>query len=65
MTKPVEPEHAAAQLASQGIAATLERGEESARFATQVLGNSARPFARLGFEEEPSGYAAALRKYAP
>ena len=30
-----------------------------------VLGNSAKAFAQIAFEEEPSGYTAALRKHAP
>ena len=65
MTDPINPELAAALLRAQGAAATPENAEAGARFATLVLGNSAKAFAQLAFEEEPSGYTAALRKNAP
>jgi len=65
MTKPINPDLAAALLAAQGTASTPESAEAAARFATLVLSNSAKAFAQLAFEEEPSGYTAALRKYAP
>jgi hypothetical protein len=65
MTQLLMPEHVAALLAAQGIATAPEGTEATARFATMVLGNSAKAFAQLAFEEEPSGYTAALRKGAP
>ena len=65
MTKPLTPENAAALLAAQGLASTPESAEAAARFATLVLGKSARVFAQLAFEDEPSGYTAALRKNSP
>lgn len=64
MTKPINPDVAAALLDAQGIASTPESAEAGARFATLVLCNSARAFAQLAFEEEPSGYTAALRTHA-
>ena len=65
MTNPINPDLAAALLGAQGVAATPEGAEATARFATLVLGNSAKAFAQLGFEEEPSGYTAAMRSNAP
>jgi uncharacterized protein len=65
MSHPVIPELAAALLSAQGVASTPESTEAAARFATLVLGNSARAFAQLAFEDEPSGYTAALRRNAP
>ena len=65
MTPPLSPDAAAALLAAQGLSATPESAEAGARFATLVLGNSAKAFAQLAFEDEPSGYTAALRKHAP
>ncbi len=65
MTNPINPELAAALLAAQGLASTPESAEAGARFAALVLGNSAKAFARLAFEDEPSGYTAALRKHSP
>ena len=59
------PELAAALIQAQGISSTPESAETNARFANLVLGNSASPFAKLAFEDEPSGYTAALRKNAP
>ena len=65
MAKPLTSEHAAALLEAQGIASTPESAETNARFATLMLGNSAPPFAKLAFEDEPSGFTAAMRKNAP
>lgn len=65
MTKPVSPEVAAALVSAQGVAPTVESAAEDARFATLVLANSAKAFVQLAFEDEPSGYAAALRRNAP
>ncbi len=65
MTNPINPDLAAALLVAQGLASTPESAEAGARFATLVLGNSAKAFAQLAFEEEPSGYTASLRKNAP
>ena len=58
---PLSPEAATALLTAQGVASTPEGAESNARFTTLVLGNSAKAFAQLAFEEEPSGYSAALR----
>jgi hypothetical protein len=65
MNSPLKPADAAALLAAQGIEATPEGAEADARFATLMLGKSAAPFARLAFEDEPSGYTAGLRRNAP
>ena len=58
------PEAAAAVLGAQGIQAAPEAADGYARFVALQLGNSARSFARLAFEEEPSGYGAALKANA-
>ena len=65
MTNPVSPELAGALVSAQGVTPTVESAAEGARFATLVLANSAKAFVQLAFEEEPSGYTAALRKNAP
>ena len=65
MTIPVSPEVAAALVSAQGVTPTVESAADDARFANLVLGNSAKTFALLAFEDEPSGYAAAQRKNAP
>ena len=51
--------------AAQGIAISAESSAGAAKFTALVLGNSAKVFATLAFEDEPSGYTAALRKNAP
>ena len=61
MKQPLSPEAAAALLSAQGLSSTPENAQTNARFATLVLGNSAKAFAQLAFEEEPAGYTAALR----
>jgi hypothetical protein len=63
MAKPVSPETAAALLEAQG--GSTESAADVAKFATMVLGSSARAFATLKFEDEPSGYTAAQRRNAP
>jgi hypothetical protein len=63
MSNPVSPETAAALLEAQG--SSVENAADVAKFATLVLGNSARAFATLAFEDEPSGYTAAQRRNAP
>ncbi len=65
MDKSVSPELAGALVAAQGIAVTPESAAECAKFATLVLTNSAKAFATLAFEQEPSGYAEAQRRHAP
>ena len=65
MTQPLTAEHAGALVSAQGVTPTPESAAADARFAALVLGNSAKAFAQLAFEEEPSGYTAALRKHAP
>ena len=65
MTEFVTPELAGARVSAQGVTPTPESAAADARFAALVLGNSAKAFAQLAFEEEPSGYTAALRKHAP
>ena len=65
MTNPINSDLAAALLGAQGVASTPEGAEAAARFATLVLGNSAKAFAQLAFEDEPSGYTAALRRNTP
>ena len=65
MTPPVTTELAVALLGAQGVATTPAAAAAAARFATLVLGNSAKAFAELAFEDEPSGYTAALRRNAP
>jgi hypothetical protein len=58
---PLPPEAAAALLAVQGLSASPEGADTYARFVTLQLANSAKEFAQLAFEAEPSGYVAALR----
>ena len=65
MTLPLTAEHAGALVSAQGVTPTPESAAADARFAALVLGNAAKAFAQLAFEEEPSGYTAALRKNAP
>jgi hypothetical protein len=65
MTNPINSDLAAALLAAQSIATTPQGAEATARFVTLMLGNSAKAFVQLAFEDEPSGYTAALRKHAP
>ena len=65
MTESVTPELAGALIAAQGVTPTPESAAADARFAALVLGNSAKAFAQLAFEAEPSGYTAALRRHAP
>ena len=65
MTEPVTPELAGALVRAQGVTPTPESAAADARFAATVLGNSAKAFAALAFEDEPSGYAAAQRRNAP
>jgi hypothetical protein len=61
---PLPADAAAALLAAQGLPSTPESADANARFATLVLGNSAKAFSELAFEAEPSGYTAALRRGA-
>jgi hypothetical protein len=65
MAIPVSPEIAGALVSAQGVAPTVESAADDARFATLVLGNAAKAFAQLAFEDEPSGYATALGRNAP
>lgn len=65
MTVSLPPEAAAALVTAQGITPTSESAADDARFASLVLGNAAKGFAQLAFEDEPSGYPAAQRKHAP
>ena len=65
MTESITPELAGALVAAQGVPPTPESAAADARFAALVLGNSAKAFAQLAFEDEPSGYTAALRKNTP
>jgi len=58
---PLPPDAAAALLAAQGLPASPESADAYARFVTLQLGNSAKEFAQIAFEAEPSGYVAALR----
>ena len=59
------PDAAAALLAAQGLPVTPESADAYARFVTLQLGNSAKEFAQLAFEEEPAGYVAALKANTP
>ena len=65
MTASITPELAGALVTAQGVTSTPESAAADARFAALVLGNSAKAFAQLAFEDEPSGYTAALRKNTP
>ncbi len=65
MSKPVSPEVAGALVSAQGVTPTVESAADDARFASMVLANSAKAFAQLAFEDEPSGYTAAMRRNAP
>lgn len=61
MTRPLSPEAASALLEAQNLSPTPESADAYSRFVTLQLGNSAKEFAQLAFEAEPSGYVAALR----
>ena len=65
MGNPITPEFAAALVNAQGVPATPEGAADTAKFAALVLGKSAKAFATLAFETEPSGYTAAMRTHAP
>lgn len=65
MSNPVTPEFAAALASAQGVGLSPEGAADAAKFATLVLGNSAKAFGKLAFEDEPSGYTAAQRRNAP
>ena len=65
MSKPVSPEVAGALVSAQGVTPTADSAADDARFASMVLANSAKAFAQLAFEDEPSGYAAAQKRNAP
>lgn len=61
----IKPEHAAAMVRALGVAPTPESAAEDAKWAASVLERAAGAFARLAFEAEPSGFAAAQRRAAP
>ena len=65
MSNPVSPEVAGALVRAPGVVPTVESAADDARFASLVLGNSAKAFALLAFEDEPSGYDAAQKRNAP
>jgi hypothetical protein len=65
MSNAITPEFAAALINAQGVAIAAESSAEAAKFTALVLGNSAKAFATLAFEDEPAGYAAAMRRNAP
>ena len=65
MTRNVTPENAGAIMQAQGVKITPQGAADAAKFAELVLGNSAKAFATLAFEDEPSGYAAAKSRLAP
>jgi hypothetical protein len=58
-------ELAAALVNAQGISCTPESAAEDAKFAASVLERASAAFARLEFESEPAGFAAAQRRTAP
>ncbi len=65
MSNGITPEFAAALADAQGVSITPEGSADAARFAALVLGNSAKAFGKLAFEDEPAGYTAAMRRNAP
>jgi hypothetical protein len=65
MSQSIDSDTAAVLIAAQGVAITPEGSADAAKFAALVLGNSAKAFARLAFEDEPAGYPAAQRRNAP
>ena len=65
MSIDISPESASALAKAQGVELSLQGAADAAKFAALVLGNSAKAFAALAFEDEPSGYAAAQRRNAP
>lgn len=65
MTRTVTPENAGAFVEAQGVTITPQGAADAAKFAELVLGNSAKAFATLAFEDEPSGYLAAKLRHAP
>lgn len=58
-------ELAVALVNAQGISCTPESAAEDAKFAASVLERASAAFARLAFEDEPSGFTAAQRRAAP
>jgi len=64
MEQSLTVEAAAALLAAQGVAPERP-APAAAEFATRMLRQSDAAFSRLAFEDEPSGYPAALRRHAP
>lgn len=65
MSNVTAAELAGALLQTQGVATSGEGPAEVAKFAARMLGNSAKAFANLTFEDEPAGHVAAMRKNAP
>ena len=65
MSIDITPESASVLVKAQGVELSSQGAADAAKFAATVLGNSAKAFAALAFEDEPSGYAAAQRRNAP
>lgn len=65
MSESITHDTAAALAKAQGVPITPGAAADTAKFAALVLGNSAKAFASLAFETEPSGYTAAMRTHAP
>lgn len=65
MGTPINPEVAAALVSAQGVTPSVESAADDARFITMALGNSAKAFAQIAFEDEPSGYATAQKRNSP
>jgi hypothetical protein len=64
MSTSINPEVATALVSAQGVTPTADSAADDARFASMVLANSAKAFAQLAFEDEPSGYSAAQKRNA-
>lgn len=65
MTSPMTPDTVAALARAQGADITPQNAADAAKFAALVLEGSAKAFAGLAFEDEPSGYSAAKLRNAP
>jgi hypothetical protein len=52
-------------LAAQGVASDAGRAQGYAATLSQLLAGAGPGYARIAFEEEPSGYVAEQRRNAP
>ena len=65
MPQDLTPEWVVASLEAQGVASDTTRAQNYGATLATVLKTAAPAFAKIAFEEEPSGYVAEQRRYAP